>query len=130
MDLQPLLRTLTTLTDGRVVDWAERTSEGDLHIARIPVRFVESSDRTDQALRRYCKDWIRGQSKELAVDARFQPLSGQEAIFHDDRKEPHQTFTICGVLVLKWWPRPELPDMEKWKEEAEARRRFRRRAES
>jgi hypothetical protein len=109
LDLKPLLRTLSKVSAGRVVEWAEHTEEGDLQMARIPVKFVDDTDRTDTFLRRYAKDWLKGQENRLAVDTRFQPLQGPEAVFTDDAGN---TFPICGVLLLRWWPKPELSEQE------------------
>jgi hypothetical protein len=109
LDLKPLLRTLSKVSAGRVVEWAEIAEEGDLQMARIPVKFVDDTDKTDTFLRRYAKDWLKGQEGRVAVDTRFQPLRGSEAVFTDD---DGNTFPICGVLVLRWWPKPELSEQE------------------
>jgi hypothetical protein len=109
LDLKPLLRTLSKVSAGRVVEWAEHTAADDLHSARIPVKFVDETDKTDAALRRYAKDWLKKREDRVAVDTRFQPLRGAEATFTDDEGN---TFPICGVILLRWWPKPELSEKE------------------
>ena len=65
LDLKPLLSTLSKVSAGRVVEWAEHTVEGDLQQARIPVKFVDETDKTDSFLRRYAKDWQKaGRSQQ------------------------------------------------------------------
>ena len=109
LDLKPLLSTLSKVSAGRVVEWAEHTVEGDLQQARIPVKFVDETDKTDSFLRRYAKDWLKGRETRVSVDTRSQALKGPEAVFTDDSGS---TFPICGVILIRWWPRPELSEQE------------------
>jgi len=109
MNLEPLLQTLSKITAGRIVPWADVEEVGDLCMARIPVRFVEASDKTETFIRRYVKDWLKKQQERLAVDTRFLPMRGPEAVFTDDEGI---TFPIAGVLHIRWWPKPELSEQE------------------
>jgi len=110
LDLKPLLDTLSKVSAGRIVGWAEESSADDLHTARIPVKFVDESDKTDTFIRRYAKDWLKKQKGRWAVDTRFQPLQGAEAVFTDD---DGKSFPICGVILLRWWPKPDLSDEDR-----------------
>lgn len=123
LDLQELLTTLAKVSGDRILPVvADSTEEGDLCIVSIPVKMENPADKTDQALRRYSKDWIKKQGS-FNVESRFQPLKNQA--WYDD--DGNQECFVIGLIVLTWWPQPELSEFEKWEREKAERRRLRER---
>jgi hypothetical protein len=117
LDVTPLLQTLSKLSSGRILPVvAEHTTEGDLTRVTIPVREVNPADRTDRAMRQYASDWIRKHGK-FTVDARYQKLVWQSWFDDSGAATP-----LAGVIVLQWWPQPELTEMEQWERESRLRR--------
>jgi len=122
LDLKPLLTTLARVSGERILPvLADSTEEGDLCQASIPVRAENPADKADQALRRYAKDWIKKQGR-FNVEAKFQPVKNKS--WYDD--ENNET-PLTGLIVLTWWPQPELSDFDKWEREKAERRRQRER---
>lgn len=107
LDLTPLLETLDKITHGRILPVAARTSDADLHIAKIPVRMLNPGDKKDVTLRRYAADWIRKSGERIGVDARFEEMRHQ--FWHQDDGEE---IPIVGAMVLTWWQKPEMSDMD------------------
>jgi hypothetical protein len=107
LDLTPLLETLDKITRGRILPVAALTSDADLHIAKIPVRMFNPGDKKDVTLRRYAADWIRKAGERIGVDARFEEMRGQ--VWHQDDGEE---IPIVGAVVLTWWQKPEMSDMD------------------
>lgn len=120
LDLKPVLSTLSKITNGRILPEFSVTSEGDLHQATIPVSDANPGDDTDQALRRYARDWIKKQGR-YSVEAKFQKFkpSDHKVWQHDDGKETR----LHGAIILTWWPQPELSDFEQLERMQRERRR-------
>ena len=100
---------------------AESAEEGDLCQASIPISAENPADKTDQALRRYSKDWIKKKGR-FNVEAKFQAMKGK-SWYDDDGKET----PLHGLIVLTWWPQPELSEFDKWEREKAERRKDRMR---
>lgn len=110
LDLKPLLSTLSKVSVNRVLPEFMLVHEDDLYIATIPVVRENPGDRTDKALRRYARDWIRKQGSFSVEDA-FEKFKPEHRVCwdHDDgSKTP-----IAGAIRLTWWERPALSDREK-----------------
>jgi hypothetical protein len=109
LDLKPVLTTLSKITDQRILPECVVTSEGDLHQATIPVAGTNPGDETDQAMRRYARDWVKKQGK-YSVEVKFQKFkpSDKKVWQYDDGRET----PIVGAIILTWWPQPELSDFE------------------
>lgn len=90
------------MSNGRVLAAADVSSEGDLTLARIPVRFPNPGDKKDVALRNHARDWLRLQRKDLGVDTRFEKLPAGVVYAQGEEETPVQ-----AMLVLSWWPKPE-----------------------
>tara|TARA_R110002126_G_scaffold100926_1_gene232727 strand:- start:4 stop:384 length:381 start_codon:yes stop_codon:yes gene_type:complete len=121
LDIQPLLCTLTKISDGRVLErTATVVSEGDLHQVTIPILAANPADATDQTLRRYAKDWVKKQGA-FNVESRFQPLKGKSWFDDEGKGTP-----LHGLIELTWWPQPDLSDFEKWEREKHANMKRRR----
>lgn len=110
----------------RVLDVAEERTEDDLKQATIPVLSPCPGDESDQALRRYAKDWIRKQGR-YSVEAKFHKFKPSERIAwkYDDGTED----LLYGAIVLTWWDRPELTaderqELEWRRSQEEKKRRF------
>ena len=121
LDLQPLLCTLTKISDGRILqETASSFSEGDLHQVSIPILAANPGDGTDQTLRRYAKDWVKKQGA-FNVESKFQPLKGKSWIDDEGKETP-----LHGLIELTWWPQPALTEHEKWEREKREYRKLRR----
>lgn len=122
LDLKMLLTTLARVSGERVLPvLVDPTEEGDLCQVSIPVTAENPADKADQALRRYSKDWIKKQGR-FNVEAKFQPLKNK-SWFDDEGKET----PLVGLIVLTWWPQPELSEFDKWEREKAERKRQRQR---
>lgn len=120
LNLDSLLTTLAKVSGDRILPvLAESTEEGDLCQVKVPVRLENPADKADMALRKYSRDWIKKQGK-FNVEAKYQALQNQ-SWFEDDGTE----IPLVGLLVLTWWPQPELTEFEKWEREKAERRRQR-----
>lgn len=120
MDIKPLIDTLSKVSEGRVLPFVDVRKDGDLEIAKVPVRARNDSDKTDLALRRYASDWLKRQA-EVSVDTRFEELRGVSWFSDDGTETP-----IVGALVISWWPRPKMSEfdaLKKLQEENRARAR-------
>ena len=121
LNLQPLLTTLAKVSGDRILPvLGESSEEGDLCQASIPIIHENPADKTDIALRRYSKDWIRKQGA-FSVEVKFQPMRGK-SWFDDEGKET----PLCGLIILTWWPQPELTEHEKWEREKNERLQMRK----
>ena len=107
LDLTPLLQTLDKVTHGRIMPVAATHAEADLHIAKIPVRMHNPGDKKDVTMRRYAADWIRKSGERIGVDARFEEMRGQ--FWH---QEDGEQIPVVGALVLTWWQKPEISEMD------------------
>ena len=110
LDLKPLLTTLSKVSGNRVLPDFSLVHEGDLYIVTIPVQTENSGDRTDRALRKYARDWVRKQGSYSVEDA-FEKFKPEHRVCwdHDDgTKTP-----IAGAIRLTYWERPELSPREK-----------------
>lgn len=119
-----MLTTLSKSTDGRVIDVAEVTQEGDLTIIRIPVKSHNPADKKDVALRKFSRDWLRMRKKNIGTDTRFMDLPPGTAWHYDDGSETR----IVGALELSWWPRPERPEKPEFEQLMDAQKARRKAA--
>lgn len=117
IDLDPLLETLHKLSEGRIVRAAEIVHEGEFTRARIPVRTPNPGDKADLALRRYAADWVRLRCKEHSADTKYEKLPPGVSYYKGSEE-----IRVCAVIVLSWWPRPEIPDFEQIKRMQAARK--------
>jgi len=111
LDLDPLLQTLTKISHGRILAAAEIMREGDITIARIPIKYFHQEDKTDKSIRRFISDWIKRHCKNTAVDARIEKFP--PGITWDDDENGDQTL-IRGALKVSWWPKPHETEFEQW----------------
>jgi len=119
LNLQPLLETLSRVSDGRVLSVAEEIAEGDFHSAKIPVREVLPSDLQETALRRFARDWVRRKLKDVGVDARLEKLPAGAGWEDDEGK----VTPVQAAIILSWWPRPPEPLFDRWKREVANKKR-------
>lgn len=108
---------MNKLSEGRIVRHAEIVQEGEFTRARVPVRLLNTGDKVDTALRRYAADWLKLRCPNHAADTKFEKLPPRTSFFHEGKETP-----VTGVIVLSWWPRPEIPDHEQIKRMQQARK--------
>ena len=78
---------------------------------QIPVREINSGDKTDSVLRRFAKDWIKRKIEgNIGIDARFEKLPLGTSYYYGDKEVP-----VIASLTLTWWPKKPEPELEQLK---------------
>jgi len=120
LDVAPLLITLCKVSGQRVIpDTFDVMEDKDFSQVSIPVGAPNLADRTEQALRKYSKDWIRKQGRNT-VDAKYLPCRGRSWYDDDGTETP-----LSGIIILSWWPKPELTELEQWEKDKYRRKKER-----
>ena len=113
INIQPLLDTLSKLSDGRVPNFSLRSNDKDLYIAEIPVTEVNTGDRKDSTLRKYAKDWIKTRLDRVHIDTFFVKLPRGTSFFTDEGKE----IPVQASIKLSWRVLPKLTGMDELKKQ-------------
>lgn len=78
---------------------ADVRKEGELTVAKIPVKLINSADKKDVALRKFSADWIGSNVKDVVVDTKFEKVKGLS--WYSETEE----IPIVGIIHLTWWPK-------------------------
>ena len=111
------------------MDECLQENEAEFIRIRIPIRMRNTDDPKDTVLRRFAVDWIKSRVKNIGIDARHEDLPIGTS-WWDRRKETPVEVPVVAALVISWWPKPELTEMERderdrHKERARVRRESR-----
>lgn len=120
IDLTDLLQTLTRLTNGRILPFAETTKVSDVTEARIPVASQDEADLKEVRLSRFIRDWLHRKKEEIGTDCRLEVFK-KPMTYTDPAGVQHP---VTASLLLTWWPKPkptqyeELIELQRKKKQA------------
>jgi len=97
---------------GRVLPYVEYNVETDFSTAKIPVKELNPADKTDSALRKYASDWLRLNIKNIRVQTAFEKVERLSWYTDPVGETPGEEIPFMALLVLQWWPKPELTEHE------------------
>ena len=101
VDVGPMLNTLSKLTNGRIVQGYSEEKIGEVTRVFVPVRFIDPDDRVDKISRRYIRDWVKRNVKNVSVEARLKKAEAGTC-FHTEE----EAISIAAIIEVTWWPRP------------------------
>jgi len=108
VQLDSLLRSLASVSGGRILPHCEQTTEDDVTKVLIPVARQNSGDMKDVAMRRFAKDWVkRNAPGRVGVEARFVELGVGVSFYHAGEEYP-----VVAQIEITWWAKPEKSEDE------------------
>mgnify|MGYP001379374660 CR=1 FL=1 len=111
IDTDPLVLTLYKVSGGRVLRESYKDKDDDVFSVHMPVIEPNPGDKTDKQLRRYAQQWLRKQLKGAQISCRYEQLPPGTSYYLSTGIE----VPVQGKIVLSWYVRRKLTDMEELK---------------